>query len=237
MKYVSLMEQPDKPPKEKEGSSRTLRMIAKGSGYVRGNRQAASARLSSHFKYVEHRSREIALESRDDRRIFSKDNDVVNRRDAVKEVMEHTSTSVNYHKIVLSPSHEEPVSDWREWTRQVMHDLEEAQGKELHWFAVHHQNTEHPHVHVVVAGAGSNQETGREEPVKLYTKDYNQLRESGREHSDYHFHQLVEKEFHELDMADHTIDRESEVPPSERNPLRLYSEHEPFSPSLEDFHR
>ncbi len=111
---------------------------------------------------------------------------MVNRRDAVNEVMEHTSTSVNYHKIVLSPSEEEPVHDWREWTRQVMHDLEEAQGKELHWFAVHH-NTEHPHVHVVVAGAGYNQEKDREEPVKLYTKDYDLLRESGREYSDYHF--------------------------------------------------
>jgi hypothetical protein len=55
---------------------------------------------------------------------------VVNRRDAVNEVMEHTSTSVNYHKIVLSPSEEEPVHDWCEWTRQVMHDLEEAQGTE-----------------------------------------------------------------------------------------------------------
>jgi type IV secretory pathway VirD2 relaxase len=138
---------------------------------------------------------------------------------------------------VLSPSDEEPVHDWREWTRQVMHDLEDAQGKELHWFAVHHQNTEHPHVHVVVAGAGSNQETGREEPVKLYTKDYDQLRESGREHSDYHFQQLLEKEFQELDRADHTIDRESEIPPSERDPLSLSSEHEPLSPSLEDFDR
>ncbi len=42
---------------------------------------------------------------------------------------------------------------------------------------------------------------------------------------------------HELDMADHTIDRESEVPPSERDPLSLFSEHEPLSPSLEDFDR
>ncbi len=32
-------------------------MRAKGSGYVRGNREAARARLVAHLKYVEHRSR------------------------------------------------------------------------------------------------------------------------------------------------------------------------------------
>jgi hypothetical protein len=203
-------------------------MIAKGSGYVRGNRDAARARLTSHFKYVEHRSRELSTENRDDRRIFDKERNVVNRRDAVNDVMEHTSTSVNYHKIVLSPSEEEPVQDWREWTRQIMHDLEEAQGKELHWYAVHHHNTEHPHIHVVVAGSGSNHETGREEPVKLYTKDYDLLRESGREHSDYHFRQLIQEQFKELDMLDQTEDREVEAHQPER---------EPSTPSLEDFGR
>ncbi len=203
-------------------------MIAKGSGYVRGNRDAARARLTSHFKYIEHRSRDISSESRDDRRIFDKEHDVVNRRDAVNDVMDHTSTSVNYHKIVLSPGEDEPVQDWREWTRNVMQDLEEAQGKELHWYGVHHQNTDHPHVHVVVAGAGYNQETEREEPVKLYTQDYNTLRESGREHSDYHFQHLLEEQFQELNTLDDTIDREVALSHVERDP---------FHPSLEDFDR
>jgi len=203
-------------------------MIAKGSGYVRGNRDAARARLTSHFKYTEHRSRDISNESRDDRRIFDKEHDVVNRRDAVNDVMDHTSTSVNYHKIVLSPGEDEPVQDWREWTRNVMQDLEEAQGKELHWYGVHHQNTDHPHVHVVVAGAGYNQETEREDPVKLYTQDYNTLRESGHEHSDYHFQHLLEEQFQELNTLDETIDRDVAQSQVERDP---------FHPSLEDFDR
>ena len=195
---------------------------------MRGNRDAAKARLVSHFKYIEHRSREISQESRDDRRIFDKEQDVVNRRDAVDDVMEHTSTSVNYHKIVLSPGDDEPVQDWREWTRDVMRDLEEAQGRELHWYAVHHQNTEHPHVHVIVAGAGYNEETGREEPVKLYAHDYEVLRESGHEHSDYHFQHLLKEQFQELDALDDTIDREAEMSHVERDP---------FHQSLEDINR
>jgi hypothetical protein len=120
-------------------------MIAKGSGYVRGNRQAATARLTSHFKYTEHRSKDLERETRDGRRIFSKDQDVVSRKDAVDDVMEHTSTSVNYHKIVLSPGQDEPIQDWREWTRDVMHDLEERQGHALYWYAVKHDNTDNPH--------------------------------------------------------------------------------------------
>jgi type IV secretory pathway VirD2 relaxase len=190
-------------------------MIAKGSGYVRGNREAARARLGSHFKYVEHRSMDLEYETRDDRRIFSKDQDVVSRRDAVDDVMEHTSTSVNYHKVVLSPGEDEPIHDWREWTREVMADLEERQGKELHWYAVVHQNTDNPHVHVVIAGAGEDHETGEIEPVKLYADDYRAMRESGHEHSEYDWHHRISelvKEYDTLERdiptVEHTLERD-----------------------------
>jgi type IV secretory pathway VirD2 relaxase len=137
-----------------------------------GDRKAASSHLNAHFKYIEHRPRNPAHEQRDDRRLFSKDQDVVNRREAVDDVMEHTSARVSYHQIVLSPAEDEPVWDWRQWTRDVMADLEEAQGKELHWYAAYHQNTDNPHVHVVVAGAGYDWETGERETVKLSRQDY-----------------------------------------------------------------
>lgn len=107
-------------------------MIARGK-YVRGgDRKAASSHLKAHFKYIEHRPRDPAQEMRDDRHLFSKDRNVVDRREAVNDVMEHSSTRVSYHKIVLSPTQDEPVLDWRQWTRDVMNDLEEVQNKELH---------------------------------------------------------------------------------------------------------
>jgi len=176
-------------------------MIAKGSGYNRGNREAGKARLVAHTKYIEHRSR-TENESRDDRRIFTKDEDVVNRRDAVDDIMDHTSTSVNYHKIVLSPGQDEPVQDWREWTREVMADLEEAQGKELHWYAVKHDNTDNPHVHVVLAGSGENHETGKEEPVRMYANDYKLMRESGLEHSDHDWYRQIGEQLREYDQQE-----------------------------------
>ncbi len=178
-------------------------MIAKGSGYVRGNREAARARLSSHMKYIEHRSKDPEVESRDDRRIFSKDEDVVNRRDAIDGTMEHTSTSANYHKIVLSPGEDEPITDWKEWTREVMHDLEERKGQELHWHAVKHENTDNPHVHVVLSGAGEEKETGKEQAVKMYSPDYRFLEGSGREHSEYEHYHHIEQLVKEYDSQDH----------------------------------
>jgi type IV secretory pathway VirD2 relaxase len=129
-------------------------MIAKGR-FVKGgaaNSASAAGHLNSHLKYLEHRSRDD-LERLEDRSIFSREDDDVERRAAVNDVMEHTSHSVSYHKIVLSPGDDEPVQNWRAWTREVMADLEDEQGKDLHWYAVVHQNTDHPHVHVVVAGA------------------------------------------------------------------------------------
>ena len=178
-------------------------MIARGR-YIRGgtaNQASAASHLNSHLKYLEHRSRD-EQESREDRSIFSKDDDQVNRRDAVDDVMEHTSGSVSYHKIVLSPGDDEPVQDWREWTREVMADLEAEQGIDLHWYAVHHSNTEHEHVHVVLGGAGEHWDTGHEEAVKLYPEDYQQLRESGREHSDHDFYYRLEDLVKELDRQD-----------------------------------
>src|SRR5437667_4838233 len=116
-------------------------MIAKGTGFVKGNPVAAQGRLVAHLKYVEHRSK-TENESRDDRRIFTKDEDLVARSAAVQDVMDHANTQVAYHKMVLSPGQDEHIADWREWTRGVMDDLEKKQGRELHWYAVKHDNTD-----------------------------------------------------------------------------------------------
>src|SRR6266487_500268 len=177
-------------------------MIARGK-YVRGgDRKAASSHLRAHFKYIEHRPRDLARELREDRRLFSKDRDAVDRREAVDDVMEHSSARVSYHKIMLSPAEDEPVLDWRQWTRDVMADLEEGQNKELHWYAVHHENTVHPHVHIVVAGAGYDWDTGEKETVKLFRQDYEQLRESGHDHSEYAWEHRLEDLFQELERQD-----------------------------------
>ena len=178
-------------------------MIAKGH-YIKGgtvNHASAASHLSSHLKYLEHRSRERD-ESREERTIFSKEEESVSRREALDDVMDHTSQRVSYHQIVLSPAEDEPVQDWREWTREVMADLEASQGTELHWYAVHHSNTDHEHVHVILAGAGEDLETGHPTPVTLSPEDYRELRESGQEHSEYDFYYRLEAFLQEYDRQD-----------------------------------
>jgi len=178
-------------------------MIAKGH-YIKGgtvNHASAASHLSSHLKYLEHRSRERD-ESREERTIFSKEEESVSRREALDDVMDHTSQRVSYHQIVLSPAEDEPVQDWREWTREAMADLEAFQGTELHWYAVHHSNTDHEHVHVVLAGAGEDLETGQPTPVTLSPEDYRELRESGQEHSEFAFYYHLEVALQEYDRQD-----------------------------------
>ncbi len=161
--------------------------------------------LKAHLNYLEHRSRE-AGETAESRSLFSAEADRVSREDAMNDVLTHTTPGVSYHKLVLSPAEEEPVTDWQEWTRAVMADLEDHQGKHLHWYAVHHQNTDHGHVHVVIAGRGEDQETAHPGQIGLYRQrgDFAVLMESGRVHSDYDHAHFIEQVMHELDERDTT---------------------------------
>lgn len=163
--------------------------VAKGTGYVKGPRRVVVKKLVSHVKYLEHRQRG-ADETRADRTIFSKDRDAVGRHEVIDDVMDHTSSKVGYHKIVLSPSKEEIITDWREWTRGIMRDLESFKGQELHWYAVKHSNTDDPHVHIVLAGSGERKDTGKPKSVELYPKDYAFLRERGQARSGYSYDQV-----------------------------------------------
>lgn len=202
-------------------------MIARGTGYVKGP-QAAS-RLNAHLKYIEHRPDQRTPSERDqgaaesqeheepeDRRIFTKDQDEVARKDVRADIMAHADNRVAYHKIVLSPSDEERegIEDWQEWTRGVMRDLEESKDVELTWYAVKHANTDDPHVHVVLAGRGEDEE-GSMHLVRMDRADYAQIRASGREHSEVeHTHQAheVTREFDEMWAAERSPERDRAEP-------------------------
>jgi hypothetical protein len=196
-------------------------VIAKGK-FVKGNLSEKRSKLNRHLKYIEHRLDEHikymehrqGRERRQERYLFGKDSDHLTRKEALDDIMQHATSRVAYHKIVLSPSKEEPVKDWRAWTRAVMHDLEQYQGKSLHWYAVIHKNTSHPHVHLVLAGVGELQD-GRKAAVYMNTKgqshkgkdDYGLLRTSGREHSEYAFYQSLQQTIQEWNDNDTTTNQ------------------------------
>ena len=195
-------------------------MIVK-SQHVRASRVSqakASSTLGSHFKYLQYRERDPLLETKEDRQVFDKDHDRVDRRAAREQVMgAEPAGDINYHRLILSPAQEEPVEDLRQWTREVMVDLEDRLGQDLDWYAAQHRNTDDPHVHVVLRGSGTNRETGREESVNLTRDDFKAMRESGREHSDYEHYHLVRETLRELDERD-TITQETPTPQREYVP-------------------
>jgi hypothetical protein len=67
-------------------------------------------------------------------------------------------------------------------TRYMMTELEKRMGMQLHWFAVEHHNTEHPHVHVIIAGAAERHSDSATRGVRFGVGEYAHLREVGREY-------------------------------------------------------
>jgi hypothetical protein len=155
-------------------------VIARGTGYIRGAQKAARERLQAHLRYVERASATAGAQP------FASTGTSISRTDAVNLIMTNArSARVRYHKIVLSPGGSERVTDWQAWTRSVMQDLGDYLKMNLYWYAVLHTNTDHHHIHLVLAGTGSQYETGDPALIRLGVEAYQVLQKSGHAHSDH----------------------------------------------------
>jgi len=115
------------------------------------------------------------------RTIFTRD-DTISRAGADRMMREHQNGNFVVHRVTLSPSDRERPEDLRDMARYVMAQLEHQKGQRLHWFAVEHRNTDHHHVHVMIAGAGERELDGAMRSVKLTKEDYASMREEGQEY-------------------------------------------------------
>ncbi len=115
------------------------------------------------------------------RSIFTRDG-TISRAQAHRMLREHQNGNFLIHRVTLSPSDRERPQDLRDMTRYVLAELEKEKGHRLHWFAVEHRNTDHHHVHVIIAGAGEREGNGATRSVKLIKEDYVSMREGGREY-------------------------------------------------------
>ncbi|MBX9686209.1 MAG: hypothetical protein K2X27_05875, partial [Candidatus Obscuribacterales bacterium] len=95
--------------------------------------------------------------------------DPAEMREAIKEL---GGSRVIVHKLTLAP--EINPADKKAFTRDVMINLSQEMGRDLEWFAVKHDNTEHHHIHVVVLGRDRH---GTE--VKIDLKDIDKVKEFG----------------------------------------------------------
>ena len=55
-------------------------------------------------------------------------------------------------RLIVAPENGDRLSDLRDFTRDVMRQMEADLGTRLEWVAVDHYNTGHPHTHVVIRG-------------------------------------------------------------------------------------
>jgi hypothetical protein len=179
--------------------------------YIAGKgktRKQLGRQLSAHFKYLEYRKLG-ANETHEDRYIFHAKSDHVERKDAVEDVLDHGNATVSNHHIVFSPAEYERIDDYRQWIRDQMRDLEERKGIILHWYGVvqahPREQTDTPHVHLVLAGVGEDVQTGKRRMVRMTAQDdYHYLREQGREHSNYEFYHELDNALRDLDAHDTT---------------------------------
>jgi hypothetical protein len=93
---------------------------------------------------------------------------------------EHQARGYLAHRLMLSPPAEQHPDDLRALTRHVMGELEHDKGQTLHWVAVEHRNTAHPHVHVLLCGGGERGDAVRE--VRLDRRDHAQIKEDGMDY-------------------------------------------------------
>ncbi len=123
----------------------------------------------------------------------------VDRRDAYAMLDRYHDRGVAAHRLILSPADDDRGADLRALTRHLLRELEKDKGQALHWVAVEHRNTDNPHVHVLLCGAGERDGAPRQ--VRLERGDFHRLREEGREH--------CREQAREGDYLDRTIDREA----------------------------
>jgi len=163
-------------------------VIVSGTGYVTGPRADAGQRLEAHLKYIQYRA---GGEGEGPRTVFGETDETLSLREAHEMILDQGRDGLRFHKIVISPAESERVGDWTAFTRQVMDDLERRVGLQLTWCATVHQNTDHPHVHIVLAGDGQRAD-GRAVQVRLYTPHYDFLRERAQWHTEQAWDRVLE---------------------------------------------
>lgn len=145
--------------------------------YLKGSKGPGKAR--AHINYIQYREGEDR--GNGPREFFNGERDDILGREVKERLLEQERNGVTMHKIILSPG--VPGADVQDYTREMIERLEQEKGQRLDWYAVEHQNTEHPHAHVVIMG--KDLDGGR---VRLDLDDMKDLRGWGdryleREHT------------------------------------------------------
>jgi len=114
----------------------------------------AAAKIASQVQHLKASFR--TGERREERRLFGPDGEVVDQAAARAQLTAAIGPRVVFHRLILSPAPRfglQRVADLEHWRRLALADLGRELGQELVWVAAVHRNTDHAHVHVLLAGA------------------------------------------------------------------------------------
>ena len=130
----------------------------------------AKAKAKAHVNYVAFRPGKD--KDHQSRLFFDAESDTIKPGEVKKRIESFRHKGVLIHKLILSPG--EDSVDMKEFTRSVMKKLGQQKGGNLEYWAVVHDNTDHQHAHIIVAG--KDKEGHR---VRLHLKDADFVREAG----------------------------------------------------------
>jgi type IV secretory pathway VirD2 relaxase len=102
----------------------------------------------------------------------------VTRAEAYRLLDTHQHARYLAHRLMLSPAEDERPDDLAAFTRYVLAELEKQQGLTLHWIAVEHRNTAHPHVHIILCGRGQDEDQ-QPRAVRLNRDDHVRIKDDG----------------------------------------------------------
>lgn len=155
-------------------SKRNLTLVVIKHKYIAGRSRGGNvvpiSKALAHVKYIQHRPGPD--KEKGGRELFNQEKERLDAREMRQAIREAGGDRVVIHKLTLAP--EINPQDKVAFTREVMSKLGQDMGRDLRWFGVEHNNTDHHHIHVVVLGKDRN---GTEVQIKL--KDIDRAKEHG----------------------------------------------------------
>ena len=107
------------------------------------------APLSAHVAYLK---REGVTRDGSPARMFDADGDRADERGFTERCRDDR----HHFRIIVSPEDAAELTDLREYTRDLVRQMETDLGTRLDWVAVDHWNTDNPHVHLLVRGVNES---------------------------------------------------------------------------------
>ncbi|NNU35982.1 DUF3363 domain-containing protein [Rhizobium sophorae] len=104
-----------------------------------------NAPLATHLNYLR---REGVTRDGEKARLFGPDGDDADP----KAFAERCEDDRHHFRFIVSPDDAVEMADLKEFTRELVGQMEKDLGTRLDWVAVDHWNTEHPHVHLIMRG-------------------------------------------------------------------------------------